>query len=114
LQSLPIEPGVKIVRVDVEVVDAPLDYTLLLGRRWFYVMNVIASSVFRLVQLPHQGKIVTIDQLDYCTPYLHNHATNNVPFLGYSKLSYESVGVGLLKYSSLMGYFPLTYPETLQ
>jgi hypothetical protein len=77
-------------------------------------MNVVASSVFHLVQFPHQGKIVTIDQLDYCTPYIHNHTTNNVPFLGDSNLSYESVGVGLLKYSSLMGAFPLSSPETSQ
>jgi hypothetical protein len=65
LQSLAVQLGGKIVSVDVEVVDAPLDYNLLLGRSWFYAMTFIASSVFRCVQFPHQGKIVTIDQLDY-------------------------------------------------
>jgi hypothetical protein len=35
LQSLPIHLGGKNVTVDVEVVDAPLDYNLLLGRSWF-------------------------------------------------------------------------------
>jgi hypothetical protein len=46
LQSLPIQLGGKTVTVDVEAVNAPLDYNLLLGRSWFYVMTVIASSVF--------------------------------------------------------------------
>jgi hypothetical protein len=67
--------------------------------------------VFRILQFPHQEKIVTVDQLDYCTPDLHNSATNNVPFLG-SSLGYESVGVGLLKDSSLVGIFPVPPPDT--
>jgi hypothetical protein len=46
LQSLPIQLGGKTVIVDVEVVDAPLDYNLFLGRSWFYVVFVVASSVF--------------------------------------------------------------------
>ena len=32
--------------------------------------------------------------------------TNNVPMLGKSPPPYQSIGVGLLKYSSLMGVFP--------
>jgi hypothetical protein len=46
LQSLSIQLGGKYIFVDVEVVDAPLDYNLLLGRSWFYSMFVVASSVF--------------------------------------------------------------------
>ena len=49
----------------MEVVDAPLDYNLLLGRSWSYTMTAIFSSVFRLMKFPHNGKIVTIDQLTY-------------------------------------------------
>jgi hypothetical protein len=104
--------GGKTVTVDVEVVDAPLDYNLLLERSWFYAMNVIASSVFRCVQFPHQGKIVTIDQLDFCTPDARIPATNNIPFLGDHTVTYESIGVGLLKDSSLMGTFPTPLPPT--
>jgi hypothetical protein len=33
----------KLFYVDVEVVDAPLDYNLLLGQSWFYAMTVVAS-----------------------------------------------------------------------
>ena len=72
-------------------------------------MSAVASSIFRLIQFLHHGKIVTIDQLDFCTPDLHGQHTNNVPFVEGLKLSYESVGVGLIKDSSLMGYFLHSY-----
>jgi len=65
LQDLPIGVEGKIVNLDVEVVDAPLDYNLLMGRSWSYAMTVVVSSVFRLIKFPYQGKIVTIDQLTY-------------------------------------------------
>ena len=61
LQSLAVQLGGKTVIVDVEVVDAPLDYNLLLGRSWFYTMTAIASSMVRCVQFLHQGKIVIVD-----------------------------------------------------
>jgi hypothetical protein len=112
LQSLAVQLGSKTVTVDVEVVDAPLDYNLLLRRIWFYVMVVITSSVFRCVQFPHQGKIVTVDQLDFCTPDARIPATKNIPFLGEHPAMYESTGVGLLKDSSLMGIFPTPLPPT--
>jgi hypothetical protein len=102
--------GGKTVTVDVEVVDAPLDYNLLLGRSRFYAMNFVASSVFLCVQFPHQGKIVIVDQLDFCTTDARAPTTNNIPFLGDHKITYESIGVGLLKYSSLMGTFPTPLP----
>jgi hypothetical protein len=98
----------------LEVVNDPLDYNFLLGRSWFYAMTFIASSVFLCVQFPHQGKIVTIDQLDYCTLEARTPATNNIPFLGDSRITYEIVGVGILKDSSLMGTFPTPLPPTTQ
>jgi hypothetical protein len=104
----------KTIFVDVKVVDAPLNYNLLLGRSWFYAMTIITSLVFRCVQFPHQGKIVMINQLDYCTPDAHTPTTNNIPFLGYHKIMYESVGVGILKDSSIMGTFPTPLPPTTQ
>jgi hypothetical protein len=104
--------GGKTVTIDVEVVDAPLNYNLLLGRSWFYAMTIVTSSVFQCVKFPHQGKIVTIDQLDLCTPDARIPATNNIPFLGDHPVTYESVGVGLLKDSSLMGTFPAPLPHT--
>ena len=49
ISSLAVELGGKTVSIQVEVVDAPLDYNLLLGRNWFYAMTAIASTVFRTV-----------------------------------------------------------------
>ena len=46
ISALVVELGGKTVSIQVEVVDAPLDYNLLLGRNWFYAMNVVASTVF--------------------------------------------------------------------
>jgi hypothetical protein len=49
------------MEVDVEVVDAPLDYNLLLGCKWTYSMETIVSSNFCTLCFHHEGKIVTID-----------------------------------------------------
>ena len=51
--------------VEVEVINAPLDYNLLLGRSWTYAMSAIASVILCVVVFPHEGKLVTIDQLDF-------------------------------------------------
>ena len=61
VSSSTVELGVKTIFIQVEVVDAPLDYNLLLGRNWFYAMTAVASTVFRTVQFPHLGRIITID-----------------------------------------------------
>lgn len=68
LLNFSIELGRKIVHVDVEVVDSTLDYNLLLGHSWFYAMTVVISSIFRLLFFPYEGKIITIDQLDFYVP----------------------------------------------
>ena len=88
-----MELGGKTISIDVEVVNALLDYNILLGWSWFYAMTFVASLVFCTLQFPHQGQIVTIEQLDYCTMDIRNHVTNNVPFLINSKSLFESVGV---------------------
>jgi hypothetical protein len=56
------------VCVEVEVVNVPLDYNLLLGRSWTYSMQVVVATVFRVLLFPHEGQIVTIDQLSFSRP----------------------------------------------
>ena len=56
LHDLPIGVEGKIVNLDVEVVDAPLDYNLLVGRSLSYVMTAVVSLVFRLIKFPHKER----------------------------------------------------------
>ena len=49
LLSLKVQLGGKAVAIEVEVVDVPLDYNLLLGRNWMYSMQAVVSSLFRVV-----------------------------------------------------------------
>ena len=44
--ALAVELGGKTISIQVEVVNVPLDYNLLLGRNWFYAMTVDASTIF--------------------------------------------------------------------
>ena len=46
LPSLKVQLGGKTVAIEVEVVDAPLEYNLFLGRNWMYSMQAIAYSLF--------------------------------------------------------------------
>ena len=50
------------------VVQGPLDFNLLLGHDYFYAMKAVVSTLFRLMHFPHDGKIVTIDQLSFVKP----------------------------------------------
>ena len=74
-------------------------------------MTIVVSFVFQLLSFPHNGKIITIDQLDYFTSDLHSPPTSNIPLVGNS--TYVEVGAGLFKDSSLMGTFTfLPLPTT--
>ena len=68
LPHVPITLARKKVLIDIEVVNAQLDYNLLLRRSYLYAMRAVASTVFYLMMFPHQGNIVTVDQLTYHDP----------------------------------------------
>jgi hypothetical protein len=104
LSLLPITLEVKTIQVEVEVFDAPLDYNLLLGRSWIDSMHAIVLTIFRVLRFPHQGKVVTVNQLSF---FNSDTCTDNVPFIAKTPPGYENVGVGILKDSSLMGTFPI-------
>ena len=80
--ELSVEFGEKTVYVQVEVVDVPLDYNLLLGKNWFYAMTIVASMIFQTLKFAHIGKIVTIDRIDFCMLDVTTPMTNNIPMLG--------------------------------
>ena len=104
--AFPITLGGKTVDLDVEVVDALIDYNLLLGRSWTYAMEVVPSYYFRCIKFFHEGKVVTIDQLSfYNAP---NEFGTAIPLVDKSALACENMGVGL--YPSLMGSFNFSAP----
>ena len=49
IPSLEVQLGGKTVAIEVEVVDATLDYNLLLGRNWMYNIQAVASTQFLVV-----------------------------------------------------------------
>jgi hypothetical protein len=108
LPSLPITLEGKMVQVEVEVFDTPLDYNIFLGCSWIDSMHAVVSTLFHVVHFPHQGKVITVNQLAFFNSDTH---TSNVPFITKTPPSYENVGVGLLKDSSLMGTFPIPQPD---
>jgi hypothetical protein len=70
-----------------------------------YAMKALASSVFQMMMFPHNGKIITIDQL---THYKPNHSTNidNILPLVCTSLDSSSViamGHIIFKDPSLLG-----------
>ena len=110
LASYPITLSGKTTTVDIEVIDRKLDYNLLLGRTWTYVMTTILSIVFCIILFPLDGKIVTVDQLSFCAPNYSPLLNGFVPLVGGVPESYVSIGTGLLQGSSPMGCFPLLSP----
>jgi hypothetical protein len=108
IPSFPVQLGGKTVCVEVEVVNIPLDYNLLLGRSWNYVMQDVVATDFQVLLFPHKGRIVTIDQLSFSRP---------VPSLGASTITMidnpqpgvVNVVIGLCPY--LMGTFDYPPPQ---
>jgi hypothetical protein len=68
IPSFPVQLGGKTMCIKVEVVDAPLDYNLLLGRSWTYAMHAVVATVFCVLFVPHLGRIVTINQFPFSIP----------------------------------------------
>jgi hypothetical protein len=63
LPQFPISLGGNIVIVDFIVVQGPLDFNMLLKHDYVYDMNVVVSTLFRVMHFPHNGSNVTINQL---------------------------------------------------
>jgi hypothetical protein len=58
---------------DVLVVKGPLDFNMLLRHDYLYLMNTMASILFRVIDVPHNKSIFTIDHL---TSDNHHHNLN--------------------------------------
>jgi hypothetical protein len=94
--------------VEVEMVDAPLDYNLLPGHNWTYYMTVVVSSMFRVLCFPHEGKVVTIYQLSFTCSSFSALVGPSVPIIEIYQKETKNIGVGM--YPSLMGTFNFSEP----
>jgi hypothetical protein len=106
LPTFLVQLGGKMVELDVDVVDAPLDYNLLLGHNWTYAMNGVVSFVFRTLCFPHNWKIMTImmiDQLSFAYVIPNASVGPSIPMVDNSQPKTENTSVRM--YSSLMGNF---------
>jgi hypothetical protein len=65
LPQFPVTLGGKTVFIDVMVVQDPLDFSLLIGRDYVYAMKAIVSTLFHVISFPHDGWVVTVDQLSF-------------------------------------------------
>jgi hypothetical protein len=108
IPSFPVQLGGKTMCVEVEVVDAPIDYNLLLGRSWTYAMQAVVATIFRVLLFPHEGRIVTIDQLSFSRPDPALGAST-VPLVDNPQAGVVNIGVGLCP--SLMGTFDYPPPQ---
>ena len=81
---------------------------LFLGRSWTYAMSGIASVVFRVVVFPHEGKLVTVDQLSFTQKGRMETNESTIPLVDQVRLASESSGARM--YASLMGTFDLLAP----
>jgi hypothetical protein len=52
-QNVLVELGGKTILIEIEVIDTPLDYNILFGCSYMYVMKAVESSLFRMMLFPH-------------------------------------------------------------
>ena len=72
-----------------------------------YAMKVVASSVFRTIMFPHNGKIVTIDQVSHYEPNPSANLDNILPLIHTNQDVYPLVEMGpvIFKDPSLLGTY---------
>lgn len=104
LPNLAITLEGKTVNVEVEIIDANLDYNILLRWSLTHAMHCVVSSLFRVLCFPHQGEIVMVNKLSL---FASSSWDGNVPYVKHTGAPYESVGARHFKDPTLMGIFPL-------
>jgi hypothetical protein len=98
----------KIACVEVEVVDAPLDYNLLLGWSWTYIMYAVVATIFWVLCFPHEGQIITVEQFSFSRPDPPSRASM-IPMIDNLQPCTVNLGVGV--FLSLMGNFDYPSPS---
>jgi hypothetical protein len=82
-----------------------------------YVMKEVASSIFRTMMFPHNGKIITIDQVSHYEPNPSANIDNILPLIHINSEAYPLIEMGprIFKDPSLLGTYhgapPLLHPS---
>jgi hypothetical protein len=82
-----------------------------------YAMKAVASSIFRTMTFPHNGKIITIDQVSHYEPNPSTNINNILPFVHTNPEVYPLIKMGprIFKDPSLLGTYygasPLIHPS---
>ena len=71
-------------------------------------MMTVIYYLFRAICFPHEGKIITIDQLDYCMLNYRAKLELTIPFIGDYKENIDSINVEMFKYSYITGSITLS------
>jgi hypothetical protein len=114
----PLNSWGKTILIDIEVIDTPLDYNIFFGCSYMYAMKVVASSMFRMMMFPHNGKIITIDQVSHYDPNPSSNIDNILPLVNTNPDAYPLIEMGprIFKDPSLLGTYhgapPLIHPST--
>ena len=110
--NYPVTLASKIVHVNIKVINAPLYYNILLGHNYTYAMSVVTSTIFHKMCFPHEGNIITIDQLTYYKPTFVTSPESIILSMSNNQSStpLTNVSPGVYKDSSLLGAFPSPPP----
>jgi hypothetical protein len=97
----------KMVSIDIEFIDSPLDYKILLGCSYIYMMKEVTLSVFCTMIFPNNGKVIIFDQLKYYDPHPTLILDNILPFIGvhHDFPSFVEMSMGIFKDSSLLSTY---------
>jgi hypothetical protein len=118
-QNVPVKLGRKTILIDIEFIDAPLDYNILFRCSYMYVMKVVAFYVFHMMMFPHNGKIITIDQITHYEPNQSANIDNIIPLVRTSLDAFSVIDMGprIFKDPHLLGTYhgapPLLHPYGL-
>ena len=85
------------VHIDIKVLDAHLDYNILLWKSYMYAMSAIASSVFHIMMFPHEDWIIIVDQLTHSEKRPLTKMDKVLPYVDTSTdglLRYQEYGPG--------------------
>ena len=105
------------VHIDIEVLDAHLDYNILLGRSYMYAMSAIASFVFRIMMFPDEDIIIIVGQLTHTEKHPLTNTDMVLPYVDIATdglVWYQEYGPVQLKPLSILGSFlgdPPIIPE---